>query len=1309
MTRAFLLRTALLVFCLFALPALVAAQTLPVAPTPVPDGMIAADADARIFPPLGLPVAPDAAAPAAPAAPTDAQPRTGWFEEGEWSRVLYRGFDGHDYDLYSVGGFGGYLRQVFDTPAMEAQPMLSPDARQVAFVADYDGDFDLYLADYIVDGQLGNVRRLVDMPENEYAPVWSADGTKLTFYSFGDQGEIFTVRADGSQLTRLTFDAAFDGYPTWSPDGQQIAFSSTRSGGYRIHVMNADGSNVRQLSNQPGGLFPTWSPDGRAIAYSADPDGDGWLDLMVMDAAGGNQRRVLNANPATDIQHPTWSPDGQQLAFASVYYISYYGNWYITSARIETICAVDDCYWVPILAPDYSFDPAWGKIDLQPPSTTIPALPAESPARFEVTWGGSDVGPANIRHFQLQVQKNGGAWADLHTDTGLGQVEVQGVGGDTFAFRSRGVDYAGNVEPWPAAPDAITRVESRPPVTELQPLEAWTRYGASIPLVWQSDEPGGSGITGYLVQFRRNGGAWTNLPGAQGNGYDFVPEEWQAQTGDHIDFRLRATDGAQNVEPWPPDPGDGSTTLFDRVAAGHVVDNAGTPVIGATAEVTPAALAAVSSGAQGDYAAYFGPAPTTATLRWAKPGYGALPPAGVSLAGRGPTTTDAGLLVVLPPADDVVANGGFEAAGWGAWQPGGSRPPALTTGGLIGAAAALGEPAVPFAARQRLTTNDSFKSMASLHLDGDDNLFALWCSAPRYDMLGSLMGAQRRADGTWLPATKLLDGICRYNVIDVTRDEAGQLHLATGGESGAYLLHQSGVGWSAPEAIPGTGPSQGAKIIAGPGGRLDVFVLRASGDDHLVHYRRAADGTWAAPSDLGIMASDFKLLEIDGTVHLFGHRGGYNLLHRRLGPGGAWGPVEPTAITAAGGFAVAADSAGRIHLGWLSSSFDGELRYSWLDDAQWGPDERVSAPVGTPAMLTGWGIRSDGQPQALVVGGIDAFYLLRTADGWTTEYLQTQTHYAAAAMIVDAGGTPHVTFLDRAASGAYQPFYTARDDAGNWLTPIELFQPASIYGHDGVLALDSAGNVHAVWQFSLSQYAADDLAYAGPAPATATGNSTLSQAVVVPAGMAHPTLSFLYAGAGALQLTLDAPGRAPSVVALPPSPAGMRHVSLPLADYAGRTVTLSFALSQTAGRPPTWATLDEVTLGAAHADAWVAAISGRGVPGRNVTHTLGVGNRGAAEATGVVLTYALPPQLSFVSADPAPSSTAPLRWNLGALPPGGQVTIELTAAVAHDVAGQRAVTSTATLTTGNELETLNNSATVSTPLGALAYVPMTAR
>jgi len=92
-----------------------------------------------------------------------------------------------------------------------------------------------------------------------------------------------------------------------------------------------------------------------------------------------------------------------------------------------------------------------------------------------------------------------------------------------------------------------------------------------------------------------------------------------------------------------------------------------------------------------------------------------------------------------------------------------------------------------------------------------------------------------------------------------------------------------------------------------------------------------------------------------------------------------------------------------------------------------------------------------------------------------------------------------------------------------------------------------------------------------------------------------------------------------------------------------------------------------------------------------------------------IRTYALPPQLSFVSADPAPSSTAPLRWNLGALPPGGQVTIELTAAVAHDVAGQRAVTSTATLTTGNELETLNNSATVSTPLGALAYVPMTAR
>jgi hypothetical protein len=61
--------------------------------------------------------------------------------------------------------------------------------------------------------------------------------------------DIYTIRTDGSGLTRLTTDPATDGTPVaWSPDGSQIAFFSDRSGTNEIYVMDSDGSDIRRLT-----------------------------------------------------------------------------------------------------------------------------------------------------------------------------------------------------------------------------------------------------------------------------------------------------------------------------------------------------------------------------------------------------------------------------------------------------------------------------------------------------------------------------------------------------------------------------------------------------------------------------------------------------------------------------------------------------------------------------------------------------------------------------------------------------------------------------------------------------------------------------------------------------------------------------------------------------------------------------------------------------------------------------------------------------------------------------------------------------
>jgi TolB protein len=71
--------------------------------------------------------------------------------------------------------------------------------------------------------------------------AWSPDGTHFVYASTRTgYWEIFVVKADGSEETRLTKGMN----PTWSPDGALIAFESDRDGNSEIYVMNADGSNV---------------------------------------------------------------------------------------------------------------------------------------------------------------------------------------------------------------------------------------------------------------------------------------------------------------------------------------------------------------------------------------------------------------------------------------------------------------------------------------------------------------------------------------------------------------------------------------------------------------------------------------------------------------------------------------------------------------------------------------------------------------------------------------------------------------------------------------------------------------------------------------------------------------------------------------------------------------------------------------------------------------------------------------------------------------------------------------------------------
>ena len=91
--------------------------------------------------------------------------------------------------------------------------------------------------------------------------TFMGENGKLAFvrYHGNENGDIWTVNADGSGLTRLTNaealppDTGGDEDPRWSPDGRKILFEGatpTHLGGNGIYTMNADGSELTRLHDR---------------------------------------------------------------------------------------------------------------------------------------------------------------------------------------------------------------------------------------------------------------------------------------------------------------------------------------------------------------------------------------------------------------------------------------------------------------------------------------------------------------------------------------------------------------------------------------------------------------------------------------------------------------------------------------------------------------------------------------------------------------------------------------------------------------------------------------------------------------------------------------------------------------------------------------------------------------------------------------------------------------------------------------------------------------------------------------------------
>ena len=216
------------------------------------------------------------------------------------------------------------LVRLTEVVGYDAEASVSPDGEWIVFSSNrqaYDHElseeeltlleFDpAYFAEiYIMRADGSDQSRLTDVSGYDGGPFFFPDGSRIVWRRFTENGlmaDLWSMRPDGTEKLQLTNFSSMSWAPYPHPSGEYIFFSSNKLGftNFEIYIVDTEGMKepIRVTTTDGFDGLPVPSPDGTQLAFTSSRNSDGGQGSGQIFLSDWNHKRALELLDAAPLR-----------------------------------------------------------------------------------------------------------------------------------------------------------------------------------------------------------------------------------------------------------------------------------------------------------------------------------------------------------------------------------------------------------------------------------------------------------------------------------------------------------------------------------------------------------------------------------------------------------------------------------------------------------------------------------------------------------------------------------------------------------------------------------------------------------------------------------------------------------------------------------------------------------------------------------------------------------------------------------------------------------------------------------------------